>query len=86
MKKLNMCCSVYECVCQNPGIKTSKLSSKLKMPDTKVISAVSDLKKMGLVELRGLKGKKNPERTVYPVKAVNLLPDDIRSGLARMKF
>jgi hypothetical protein len=86
MKKLDTCCSVYECVCQNPGIKTSKLSNKLKMPNKKIISAISDLKKMGLIELKTLKKNKDPERIVYPIKAVNLLPNEIRFGLTRMKF
>jgi Mn-dependent DtxR family transcriptional regulator len=85
MEKSDLCCKVYECVCHSPGIKTSKISSKLKITKKELDGAVSDLKMMGLVEIKKEKQSENLENIIYPVKAANLLPNDMKSELVNIQ-
>ena len=78
------CDEVYECVCRSPGIETSSISKRIGIPSTKVSNVLSELKRMGLIEIRKDGGKAG--KSVYPVRAIELLPKDMISDLEKVKL
>ncbi len=77
--------TVYEYICENPGLCTYELAKRLRMSGGNLRSALSRLHKKGLVSFKF--DKKNPriKKLTYPVEFRELLPDVIKD-LIKKKF
>jgi len=76
--------TIYEFVCESPGMNTYVIAKKLNMSGGKVRYTLSRLEKMGLIEFKFIR-RSRKEKLTYPVAALKLLPKGLKSKLNKMK-
>ena len=77
--------TIYDFVCQNPGLNTYEIAKKLSMTGGRVRYALLRLQRMGLIEFKFQRNSSRIEKLTYPVKALKLLPRSLKLELKNFK-